>query len=363
MTEDQHRRLRKAEDEVRAILDRLDRDSTPDEVAHRRNSTRYSYRVPSLLVEFRSQSATTSHAVPSRNISREGVAFLLGNFVYPGTGCRVQLVGRHDRAQIADGMVVRCRYVEGSASVYEVGVKLDHPIDVTMFHQTESRVRVLLADDDPFHGRVVERLLRPLGAELTFVQSGQQAIEAALSGNFDLILMGLDMSEMDGLTATKELRSRGYAVPIVAVAADADQKVRAKCLRAGFSNWIGKPLTREALVNVVQAARSQPLVSSLVEDTDMMELIDQFVAQLSESTGQLESAFGQQDYQALQRLARLIKGQAGACGFGVIGAAAAALEQTLTTDTDAASSAIRTQLNALIRYCAAARPANCTEDA
>lgn len=363
MTEDQHRRLRKAEDEVRAILDRLDHDSTPDEVVHRRNSTRYSYRVPSLLVEFASLSATTSHAVPSRNISREGVAFLLGNFVYPGTHCRIQLVSQHDHAQIADGTVVRCRYVEGSASVYEVGVKLDRPIDVTTFQEAAPQVRVLLADDDPFNGRVVERLLRPLGAELTFVQSGQQAIEAALSGNFDLILMGLDIPEVDGLTATRELRSRGYAVPIVAVAADADQELRAKCLQAGFSNWIGKPLTREALVNVVQAARGQPLVSSLMEDADMAELIDQFVAQLSESTGQLESAFGQQDYQALQRLARLMKGQAGACGFGVIGEAAAALEQTLTTDTDAASSAIRAQLNMLIRYCAAARPASYTEDA
>jgi CheY-like chemotaxis protein len=360
VTEGEHRRLRKAEDEVRAILDRLDRDRPPDEVVHLRTSTRYSYRVSALVVEFPSQRPTTSHAVPSRNISREGVAFLLGNFVYPRTRCRIQLVNQHGRAQIVDGVVVRCRYVEGSASVYEVGVKLDHPIDVTMFQQMESRVRVLLADDDPFHGRLVERLLRPLGAELTFVQSGRQAIEAALSGDFDLILMGLDIPEIDGLTATKELRSRGYAVPIVAVAADADQEVAAKCLRAGFSDWIGKPLTRKMLVNAVQAARSQALVSSFVEDADMAELIDQFVAQLSESTGQLELAFQQQDYQALQRLARLIKGQAGACGFEVISEAAVALEQALTADADAAPSAIRAQLNALIRYCAAARPASYT---
>jgi len=360
VADEQHRRIRKSEEEIQAILSRLESNSDSSSAANLRNSTRYSYRVQSLVAEFPNQNQTISHAVPARNISREGVAFLLGSFVYPGTRCRVRLVSEYEHAQVISGVVKRCRYVEGSANVYEVGMKFDRPIDVATFQRDAARVSILLADEDTFHHQLVEKLLRSLSVDLVCVADGRTAVAEATARPFDLILMSIDLPELDGLAAMKELRGNGYGRPIVAVTADTRAGVREEYLGAGFTECVDKPLRRDDLEAVVHRMKSQPLVSSLVQDPHMSELIDQFVNEIAQGVGQLEQAFAHQDQATLLRLARTLKGRAGACGFDAISAAAGALEDTVSSD--AAPDTVRAELNELVRWCLSARPVSCVDD-
>ena len=116
--------------------------------------------------------------------------------------------------------------------------------------------RVLLAEDAPDNQRLFSYILEKVGAEVTLVDNGLQAVEAAeqaeAQGNrFDVILMDIQMPVLDGYRATRKLRQSGYTGPIVALTALAMEGDEQKCLEAGFDDYISKPIDREELLALV----------------------------------------------------------------------------------------------------------------
>ena len=81
---------------------------------------RYPYRTYSAIELARNGAAAGVQTIASRNVSRGGIAFLAGQFIYQGTACRVALVPPHGRAEVVPGRVVRCRYVIGSGSLLRI---------------------------------------------------------------------------------------------------------------------------------------------------------------------------------------------------------------------------------------------------
>ncbi len=120
-------------------------------------------------------------------------------------------------------------------------------------------VRVLLAEDHPTNQKVARLILEAAGVEMTVVENGRAALDAWRAGGFDLILMDMQMPEMDGLTATREIRavelSEGRArTPILMLTANAlDEHVRAS-LEAGADRHVSKPLRPDLLIGAVSEA-------------------------------------------------------------------------------------------------------------
>lgn len=112
--------------------------------------------------------------------------------------------------------------------------------------------RILIAEDTPANRFLIRRLLQSTGADLVFVEDGHEAIAevSAAQGNdaFDLVLMDMQMPGMDGFEATAELRRSGFAAPVVALTAAAMEGDRERCLRAGCTDYVVKPIDREALL-------------------------------------------------------------------------------------------------------------------
>lgn len=121
-----------------------------------------------------------------------------------------------------------------------------------------SRVRVLVVEDNPINRKVIEALLRKLGAEVSHAEDGRKGADAALRDEPpDLVLMDLQMPVLDGFGATLEIRSREQAesrasVPIVALTADAFPETRERCLAAGMNDFLTKPVAIEALRSVIE---------------------------------------------------------------------------------------------------------------
>ncbi len=117
--------------------------------------------------------------------------------------------------------------------------------------------RVLLAEDHPVNRRVVELILAGAGVELTSVVDGAQALEALAQQSFDLVLMDVQMPVLDGLSATRELRSRESAsgarrTPVLALTANAGAEQVAASRAAGADEHLSKPVTAERLLDAVR---------------------------------------------------------------------------------------------------------------
>jgi signal transduction histidine kinase/ActR/RegA family two-component response regulator len=111
---------------------------------------------------------------------------------------------------------------------------------------------VLVVEDSPDNQDLLCKYLIKAGATVEVVDNGLMAVQKALTCSYDLILMDVQMPIMDGLTATKKLRSEGYTRPIVNVTANALKEDREKCLKAGADNYLTKPVDVSEFYKVLQ---------------------------------------------------------------------------------------------------------------
>ncbi|MDY6852475.1 MAG: response regulator, partial [Thermodesulfobacteriota bacterium] len=116
-------------------------------------------------------------------------------------------------------------------------------------------VRILLAEDNPVNQKLARIMLTKAGYQVEVANDGREAVEmlTASPETFDLIFMDVQMPEMDGLEATKEIRKRGFAdIPIVAMTAHAMEGDREKCLKAGMDDYTTKPIKREIVFEALK---------------------------------------------------------------------------------------------------------------
>jgi len=111
--------------------------------------------------------------------------------------------------------------------------------------------RVLLAEDNPVNQLLMVRLLERRGYQVVVAGNGRAALAAANQQSFDVILMDVQMPELDGLEATRMLRASGNTLPIIAMTAHAMQGDRDRCLEAGMSAYISKPIRSDEVFRVI----------------------------------------------------------------------------------------------------------------
>ena len=115
-----------------------------------------------------------------------------------------------------------------------------------------SGIRALLADDNTVNQTVAQAMLRKLGYTVDVVANGLEALRALELINYDLVLMDCQMPEMDGYEATRIIRNAtsrvlNHGVPVIALTANAITGDREKCLAAGMTDYLPKPISLEAL--------------------------------------------------------------------------------------------------------------------
>ncbi|MGE5506153.1 MAG: response regulator [Actinomycetota bacterium] len=229
-------------------------------------------------------------------------------------------------------------------------------------------LRVLVAEDNTINQQVAVGLLTKLGHRADVADHGGEALALVERGNYDLILMDMQMPTVDGLAATRLIRAlpppKG-AIPIIAMTANAMAGDREACLAAGMDDYIAKPIDRRRLAalmtkwsaTILAAGRAVPPVqplpfspppalgaasahdpdrhAELVEDLGI-EMVETMVAshfsELVAKQGQIVAEARGGDRAAVASLAHSIKGSSYNLGFNALGDAAARLEQAAKND-------------------------------
>ena len=144
---------------------------------------------------------------------------------------------------------IRCaRGVPQARVVADVGGAVDVP---------GRALRILAAEDHRINQMLLTNLLCDAGHHIDVVGTGREALDAVRSAPYDAILMDIQMPEMDGLTATREIRALGGApaeIPIIALSANAMAGDREKCLRSGMDDYLAKPMRAGELFRVLDRA-------------------------------------------------------------------------------------------------------------
>ncbi len=216
--------------------------------------------------------------------------------------------------------------------------------------------RVLLAEDNVVNQKVAMRILQKGGHRIDAVANGKEAVEALKGIPYDIVLMDVQMPEMDGFVATRNIRNPQSCVlnpniPVVAMTAHAMKGDREKCLAAGMDDYVSKPVRPEELLDVVQRwagkkvhrptektgaplaqARAPVNLKHLQEMTDSdtefeREIIDLFLKDFKERLPLLKEAVAEGNMPVLEREAHSAKGAGSNMGADTFGQLALALEQ------------------------------------
>ncbi|CAN5510558.1 ATP-binding protein [soil metagenome] len=141
----------------------------------------------------------------------------------------------------------------GEATVHVAPPAVPPPIE------SERRLRVLAADDNPTNQKVIAAVLAPLGAEVEMVADGAACVEAWKRGGYDIVLMDIHMPVMDGVEAARTIRSLEVSegrkrIPIVAVTANALVHQVEGYMAAGMDGHVAKPIEVTKLYDAIETA-------------------------------------------------------------------------------------------------------------
>ncbi|MCE9573553.1 MAG: response regulator, partial [Deltaproteobacteria bacterium] len=213
------------------------------------------------------------------------------------------------------------------------------------------RGRVLVVDDTPVNRAVLQTVLTRAGLTADVADDGSTGIVAvqraiADGAPYDLVFMDMQMPVLDGYAATTELRAAYPRLPIIAITAHAMPGDRERCLAAGCTDYLAKPVPRRDLHALLERYLAAPppalaavpplapatVTSDNTDDEVIRELLGEFLIDAHKLGAALDIAGRARDRIRVRDLAHRLKGSSATFGFPVLSRAAARLEQVASRD-------------------------------
>lgn len=198
------------------------------------------------------QKVSSSTAIQSAN-KGTGLGLAISQMLLDLMGGHIRLESTLGKGSVFTA-VITLPVAQLSAEAIEADL---NPIQVTAtstkLAEALKGLEILVVEDDPTSAFLLNKYLGKFGATLNLVGDGQQAVDAIHQHQYDAVLMDVNMPVMDGLTAVKLIRGnnfkdrRGAALPVVAMTAYAMESDVERCMAAGMSDYLSKPINLEAL--------------------------------------------------------------------------------------------------------------------
>ena len=240
----------------------------------------------------------------------------------------------------------------------EQGRTAHTPLMPHLKHRPLTGLRLLLVEDNLINQQVAQELLNAEGAVVTIAENGQLGVDAVANARipFDAVLMDLQMPVMDGLQATRAIRTElgEISLPIIAMTANAMDADRKTCLTAGMNDYIGKPFDLAQLVSIllrqtgrdqqhqlrrlpVHAVRGQNAILDIDRALERLNgnrdlyarILQSFLTDISDASGQLRRLLDTQQVAQAGRLLHTLKGTSATVGAAQLAAVLASAESAL----------------------------------
>ena len=225
---------------------------------------------PLLFHRFRQVGSATSVTTRAIHAGGSGLGLSICKLLVDAMGGTIRV-----RSELGRGaefvVVVPCTVgSEALAAAAARSPTAEHPPVPSPSPRAAERVgtlRVLIAEDNAINQTVLRRQLRlastpgGLTFEVAIANNGQEAVDLVAREPFDVVLMDIDMPVLDGIQATRELRARGHALPVIGLSGNARQEQIDGAIAAGMQAYLVKPYSRKDLVDVlVRTVPPTPLV-------------------------------------------------------------------------------------------------------
>ena len=219
-------------------------------------------------------------------------------------------------------------------------------------------LRILLADDSDDNRFLILSYLKETECLIDIAENGRIAVEKFQTGDYDLVLMDVEMPEMDGYTATHAIRRQeqeagAQPTSILALTAHAFQEAVNRSLEAGFTAHLTKPIRRSVLLEAigkharVPRKEARPHKVRVTVDASLQDLIPSFLDKRRKDVPKLTEALGTGDFDTIRRLGHNLKGTGAGYGFPALSEIGAAIEEAGKAND---GSAIRVKVNELMLY-------------
>ncbi len=244
----------------------------------------------------------------------------------------------------------------------------------TIYKQRLKGARILVAEDNLTNQQIALAILENAGIKAEIANNGKEALSALQNRRFDAVLMDIQMPEMDGYEATKCIREDPNLadLPVIAMTAHAMKGDEEKCLRAGMTGYVSKPINQDmmfyALWKAIGSFRQPPVTETIepvstpepevpaaetavlpdslpgvnigdtlanfnIDPTTFKRILLGFYRNNQETITKMKAAFDSEDWDELQQMAHSLKGSAANIGADSLHMAAKVLEEACEDET------------------------------
>jgi PAS domain S-box-containing protein len=211
-----------------------------------------------------------------------------------------------------------------------------NPVKTALTGGGKTNARILLTEDNVINQKVALGILKKFGYTADIVNNGLEAVKALESKPYDLVLMDCQMPKMDGYDASRFIRKQiSKEIPIIAMTAHAMKGDREKCLDAGMSDYVSKPINPKKLIDAIErwltetGARDvrqdidpEPVVEGVFDKNSLLnrvngdeiaarDLIEEFFADIPPLLGSIKEALNMGSTSEIRAFAHTLKGIAG----------------------------------------------------
>jgi len=215
---------------------------------------------------------------------------------------------------------------------------------------------ILVVDDNDVNRELAGVMLEDVGAQVSYAENGQEAVYMAVSGDFDAILLDMQMPVLDGHEAARQIRASGLTVPLIAMTASVLDSERKACLQVGCNGYISKPASQQQILTAVlqvlslSPAVAQSALPCQLDTTDprYARLVERFATTLAARMQQIDDDVVNQRFARLREHGHWLAGTGPTLGYSQFTAPARELSEAAASQNLSGCRAAARDLHSLL---------------